>query len=62
MNLETLTLAIIGVISLLVLLVVKLTDAAIKILSELEKLREAWRRFRQTGGEDGEAQAEELPR
>ncbi|CAL9511116.1 hypothetical protein SUDANB32_03626 [Streptomyces sp. enrichment culture] len=47
MDLEPLVLWIVGIVTLVVLLVKALTDAGIKTLEELEKLREAWRRFRE---------------
>ncbi|MFC3572916.1 hypothetical protein ACFOZ0_06420 [Streptomyces yaanensis] len=61
-DLDTLMLTIIGIIGLLVLVVMVFTDAAIKILGELQKLREAWRRFREEGDEDDEVSEEESRR
>ncbi|MDN3245703.1 hypothetical protein [Streptomyces sp. ZSW22] len=62
MDLNTLTLTIMGFIGLLVLLVMAFTDAAIKILGELKKLREAWRRFREEGREGPDAEEESMRR
>ncbi|MEU4042579.1 hypothetical protein ACK389_05535 [Streptomyces antibioticus] len=56
---NALTVTIISIIGLLVLLVGVFTDAAIKILNELEKLREAWRRFRQEQEQEQEQTGEE---
>ncbi|MFC8940670.1 hypothetical protein ACFT1B_21445 [Streptomyces griseoincarnatus] len=61
MDLNALPMKIIGVITLLVLVTKVCIDAGIKIIEEIEKLQEVWRRFREGRKRDREEGEPESP-
>ncbi|MGQ4376262.1 hypothetical protein ACN6K9_006516 [Streptomyces sp. SAS_267] len=60
-DLNALATAVISAIGLLVLLTKVCTDAGIKIIEEIEKLREAWRRFWEGRKQDRQEDEPESP-